>query len=114
MICCCNNQNIVHLLYECNVTQKLSDYLKMEYLAPDSTLSAVKVMSNTVNKTKQHIDNYIILVLKQYLFQEKCLGNIPSSIKLRRRIEFIAKIESDITMNVDKTRKRWSSVIQKM
>ena len=35
-------------------------------------------MENKINKNIKSVDNFIVLISKQYIYREKCYGNMPT------------------------------------
>ena len=88
-------QNITHMLYKCNtvrkVWHKLMDFLLKctEVNCTELEMNCKNVMLNTVHTKVGHIVNFIVLIIKQNIFANKCLG-LP--IKFENIIEKVKEI----------------------
>ena len=73
-------QSIMHLLYNCKVVrpiwQWLNAIMKRQKITCEFTLE--NVIFSMVHDTSSHIANTIVLIFKQFIYRNKCLGNIPT------------------------------------
>ena len=111
---CEKTQTIDHLLYECQVTCEIWETIQ-ECIMSKRKLTKYEILSNVVNANKKHIDNFVVLITKQFIFQCKCLNKRPTSSEVLYNIDMICKIEMENAKketNEAKVKKRWSPYIQ--
>ena len=81
----CENayQDIVHLLVECPLVNPLWHMIEELF---NINLTSVNIMENNPVKPIDSLENFIVLVCKQYIFLCKCTNEKPSVTKLRLEI----------------------------
>ena len=108
---CMETQTTKHLLWECIIVQDIWNYIKHTLFINDGyTLTVANIFSNRVHNSTKHIYNVIVLIVKQYLFQQKCLNNKPCSKNLQVIIKNHFRIEREIATNRKTVERKWSPV----
>ena len=73
--CMCRKQTLGHLLFFCERTQKLwselSDFMIQCMNVTQLNYSYKNVMLNTVHSQPNHLCNFMVLVVKQYIYASK-------------------------------------------
>ena len=64
------------------------------------------IIFNTCHVKPNHIINFIVLMVKYCIFQQKCLGNQPS-------IGYIIMFYHELDVSKAKTKKRYEKVLKK-
>ena len=111
---CGEPESIYHVLLECkyskriwNFIQKLTPNIKIEFSKETTIL-------NNVHPNKNHIINSLFIIVKQYLYRQRCLQKLPSingiiyELKLAYNIE---KYNAKKSLKMEKCEQRWSPVL---
>ena len=73
------------------------------------------IIMNRVHKNVKHIVNFITIITKQFIFQQKCLQVIPWYGNLHREIAFYCKLEfTNCKTNepaMKRFQRRWNPVL---
>ena len=108
---CSKRQTIVHLLWECEVINEIWVQINRKIFKREANMNVTMIFNNSVHPTKPHVFNLITLITKQYFFQEKCLGNRPSYLKVYNSILLHKRIElfnARFTEKRDKIVNKWN------
>ena len=116
----CNiyKQTIVHLMWECTVVQKVwkdfNTYVKehehLKHCEKELELNLKNIMLNCVHPKIGNILNLFVLVLKQHIFAQKCLGKKPlfNDIKIKYvQLYEIEKHNAIQSNTITKHTKKW-------
>ena len=110
---CTDKQTIIHLLYECQVAQKMWKLIKDRCSDPILVWTKQTIFKNRVHPKPSHAINQIVLMVKYMLFQHKCLNK-----RLQEKMLFLElNTQYKISMynatnfgNVKKTKEYWKPV----
>ena len=101
-----DTETILHLLYYCPIVKELWDDLVqmiyLEYQVKEVRLAPTNVIFNTIIPQGKHVGNFLCLVLKQYIYAQKCLSVMPSKYQFRLLVKRIECIEKYIAVKNDK------------
>ena len=107
--CSTNKEMIRHLFWECSVTKQLWQnlwvYCKKISSSEMADFTFEKVMMNLVNAKPNHIFNFFVLIVKEYVYVMKCLGKTPAFETIKYRIERNRSYELYYAKANDKVRK---------
>ena len=113
--CLETRETMIHLLYECQVTQelwkKVEQYVKEIFPQLPTQWDLATVVLNRVCNVRNHAINFICLVTKQYVYSQKCLGNKLIFQELKARIRNVQNLEKYIVVQagkLDRHNKKWS------
>ena len=95
--CECAKQTIKHLLYDCVAAQviwrKLTDHMN-ECMKLDMAFPSVRmILLNLVHEKPHHVSNFLVLITKQIIFANKCLGMKTNFQQVLYKIVEMYKIE---------------------
>ena len=72
---CSDPQTLKHLFWECNFVQTLYEYAKNRYFgAWASEWNFCTVIENRVVEGKNNVGNLIVLLIKKYIYRQKCVN----------------------------------------
>ena len=101
VFCQKENETVIHLFIHCEKVKKIWDnittWLKNEFNV-QVKIDQENVIMNTVHDNPRNVANFICLLVKHYIYSQRCLGNpictyeIMAKIKMTQNIEkYIAK-----------------------
>ena len=102
--CSIENESIVHLFSECHVVRDLwwawRDYVMERFKLEEIDISTKAIILNQVvtNNRKKQVINFLCLVVKQYIYAQKCLGENIHFPALRAKIKHIENVEKYIAL----------------
>ena len=109
-----SKETVVHLLYECPLVyplwEEFATFIKKDFKVEVTELSAKLIITNQLMPRKGSIVNFLCLVLKQYVYAKRCMGQQPNFTEYRRKVRQLENIEKYIaTKNnkVSKHRMKW-------
>ena len=118
-ICGMAKQTIKHLLWECHCIQKIWTQTKAyidSWLDPEQQrvleYNDITIFLNLVHPKAGHISNFIVLIVKQYIYAQKCLGQPIKFLDIVYKIENMYQIERYNASKTGKQKKhneKWSS-----
>ena len=91
----------------------LTDYLIERYGNINVEISAKTVVLNTIVKPNNHVANFICLLLKQFIYRQRCLGEsvyFPVFKTYISRVENIEKYIAAKNGNMLKHERKWLRV----
>ena len=83
----------------------------------DLNFDGPNILCDTVHSQANNIANLVTLVVKYYLFQQKCLGNKPTLSNVKAYLCEVYKVEEYNAREdgyFDKVHKKWSPVYRKL
>ena len=83
-LCKRHKQSITHLLYSCPQIIKIWQFVQK--LTGVNKFTAIEII---FNNTSSKINNLLILCVKDHIFQQKCLGQIPTVNSLKSEFKFV-------------------------
>ena len=83
---CDDMQSIIHLLIECEAVTPIWEFVSG--LLEIENISKEQIIFNCYEKRTNDVKNFIILITKQFIYQQKCLQKKPSTNSLLREIYF--------------------------
>ena len=102
-----------HMLTSCNCISVLwmavKKLIKEEY-EMETNWNGYNVIYNNVHAKPGSVINLITLQCKHYIFQQKCLGNLPTIKGLMKEISFLHKYELKYCRDVSKVSAKWKPV----
>ena len=111
--CLVDKQTITHLLvnckYVCPLWQKLQAKMRRNSIK-DFNFNLESIILNTASS--QTIVNLIVLIVKQYIYRCKCLGNKPNYKEIEYEIQLYYHIEryNNSGRKLERITKKWSTV----
>ena len=116
-VCQKDKQTILHLLCECEEVVNIWKYVmglceKMSNIKLN--FNQESIVFNKVHEKTTHICNFIILIVKQYLYRCKCINTKPTN-EIIEEIQYIEKIEFYNALEnnrVKKHIKKWSPFLK--
>ena len=70
-------ETLVHLFFECQIVKgfwtEIGDYIKSKYHY-QINMTAANIILNRVIEKKNHVINFLVLLAKQYIYSQRCLG----------------------------------------
>ena len=114
--CLKERQTITHLLFECELIRKVWEYFTKIFGRSDRDFewTLVNIMSNLVHPKPKHKINLIVLIVKQFIFQCKCMGVKPNHTKAAEKVLNFYEIEkynAKLENKVCKIDKDWEVVV---
>ena len=114
----CNDafEETIHFFWECEVTTEFINQVKaflqelLEFEERDNTWNLV---FNTIHRKVQNVYNFLVLVMKQYIYACRCANELPDIYAFKNRVYEIRNIEKYngiITGNVDKHVAKWYNI----
>ena len=82
--CTEEKQTVEHMLYSCKVVKIIWDELygyiitSMNVNSQDIEIRWSTIMLNLIHAKNIHVVNYMCLIVKQYMYRNKCFGKIPN------------------------------------
>ena len=110
---CTDKQTIIHLLYECQVAQKMWKLIKDRCSDPILMWTKQTIFENRVHPKPSYAINQIVLMVKYMLFQHKCLNKWLQEKMLFLELNTQYKISMYNATNfgnVKKTKEYWKPV----
>ena len=110
----CENsiETTTHLLVECTYSNKIwSELVQLcnnEEITTD--FSVENIIVNLLHENANHIVNYIVLIIKQYLYRKRCQGRKPCCTEVLREIDQHYMVEMCNAKKIGQTTKfckRW-------
>ena len=104
-----NAETYVHLFITCSEVRKI--WLEMEIFMEAFSKAKIHfdvdtvMVNRLIDSPKGHIKNFICLVIKQYIYRQRCLGKTLSSEELKYYILSIANTEKYIATKNNKLAK---------
>ena len=108
-------QDVVHLLVKCpnsvNIWIKLADTMEGSL-----TFDRKNIMENRITNTRRNPCNLVCLIVKHYIFQQKCLGHVPNFKGALEAIKYIYQIDKYNAAQEAKVKKciDWWSPVEKL
>ena len=110
-------ETIIHLLYYCPEIKKLWEqifiYIKERFNVSKLEISAATVINNKLIKGNPSAVNFVCLVVKQYIYRQRCQKKDICIYELKSYIRKIESIEKYIAVKngkLNKHLKKWSVV----
>ena len=101
-------ETYTHLFWECELVRKIWEQIERDiqsrYQIP-VVLNAQNVIFNTITEQEYHVANFICLIVKQYIYRQKCLQKVLSIDELKAQIEKIERMEKYIATKNNKLNK---------
>ena len=111
----CNNvaEDLKHLLIECRFVSRLWKWY-CELVGTDiEVINLINLVYNKVHNKYEHVQNTILLTIKQYIYRKRCFQKKPSINELRKEIQtlyYIEKYSYNCKLKSHAFTKKWSSV----
>ena len=90
---CNEKQTAVHLFVHCTVAKSIWARLSNFLMVENSIWNDQNIMENLVHQKPTHIINFIVLVVKQYIYRCKCQENIPNYTQAMNEIYMQYKMD---------------------
>ena len=111
----CNQyvETIIHLFWECPTIQDMWQEMRVfleQYFKVELNLTATNVIFNQVVERRMHVVNFIVLVIKQYVYKQRCLKLsicVPELIQNIKRVENIEKFIAVKNGKIDVHKRKW-------
>ena len=106
-------QDIKHLLWDCELSKKLWEYLQNTGKNPEWVWSFIAIMTNKVYGTVNSGINKIVLFTKYFIFQHKCLQEKFTTNKWLHFLKAQFEVEREIAISENKLKqfdKKWQNV----
>lgn len=104
-----------HLFYDCSIVQELWNYVKrflwdnlIRSVYRQLEFSVQNVLFNTVHPSFAHIVNFIVLIVKQFIYRCKCLKTPLSPEQAIGEVDYVFRIEGQIAREKNKWNKHVS------
>ena len=94
--CNTKKETQIHFFFECDTTKKIWEEVRAfcNTISDDKfQLSLCNVITNTVNSKSNHLFNFITLVVKHYLYVQRCLSKKPNINKIIAKVKKFQKYE---------------------
>ena len=104
----CNNdkEGILHLIYYCPVVQELwaqmVQWIKEQFGIQEVLITVDTVVLNRIVENPRSVANFICLLVKHYLYAQKCLQKEPSIHQVKDKILQVERIEKYIAVKNNK------------
>ena len=99
-------ESIIHLFCECPIIKKvwedLKTFLETRFCANEIDLSASAIIKNRIVKVKSHVLNFVCLIVKQFIYGQRCLEKPISVHSIIGKINQIERIEKYIACKNNK------------
>ena len=106
--CKMEEETVMHLMFSCIEVQKiwqdLVAFLEQEYEGIVIEMTLLKVLKNQICTIKAHVANFLCLITKQYLYNQRCLKKQLAFPVLKAYILKVRNIEKYIAI---KNNKEW-------
>ena len=116
-LCQNGKQTITHLLWGCAKFQNLFQYLLQ--VAKDAEIhveyDVLKIICNDIHPISGHVINFLLLILKQFIFRCKCQYKEPTVIEYQEEIKMlhnIEKLNAQRTNRMGHHKRKWSPVYE--
>ena len=93
-----------HLFFECNHVRRLWYSAELFKDKSNTMLSYKNIVLNQVHQRVNHVDNFICLLTKQYIYRQRCLKKDLSSFELRNHIRMTENVEKSIAFKNNRVR----------
>ena len=108
-------QDVKHLIIECKPSANLWQQLKNDLSnVPDCKWNPQSIFLNNVHDNPLNIVNLLVVMVKQYIFQHKCLNTPLKYSQLTQELNFYCKFHYWNSKNANTTKKfnkRWQPVL---
>ena len=109
-----DKQDVKHLLWSCVNAQRIWKSVQ-ELFATGNNLvfNFENILYNRVHKSKRHVINFIVLLVKFVIFRSKCNGHNCSIDEVLNEIQMYYRIEKYLAVgqnNIVKHKSKWSPV----
>lgn len=103
----CKNhvENYTHLFYECSQIRPIWEKFHELFDVPLNPLIEIdiyNVMFNCIHPTLGSVFNFIVLIIKQYIYRSWCIGNIPRIVQIKNEVESVYKVEESLAFQTHK------------
>ena len=108
--CTNERETVIHLLIECICVQELWkelwNYIEESYgISTDIlNISGKGIISGQVHERKNHLINFLVLIVKQYVYRQRCLKQPLNFQNVKGIIRKIESIEKYIAVKNDRVR----------
>ena len=106
--CNIEKESIPHIMFECSETKEVWSEAKkiiQDRTGYCCTLNVRKILMNEVHPTPRHLANFVCLVVKQYIYKQKCLKCPLQARELHGRIISLENTEKYIAIKNNKLAK---------
>ena len=90
--CAHHKQTIMHLLLECNVSKNVWSFVNNLFLNKRK-FTPSEIIFNNAGTVVKHLENFVILMTKYLIFQQKCLGTKLTTPLLKKELLFYRGLE---------------------
>ena len=106
---CNHKQDITHLLYYCTHSFNIWNSFKEKLLdlGVEVDITLPNIIYNAIHLVKNHIANFLTLVVKFYLYRCKCNNTLPSFKNALSEVEIIHNIEFSIAQKRNKLNRHY-------
>lgn len=108
----CDNfiENYAHLFFQCSVIRPIWNDLEEWLIQLNYTsgnfveieINVKNVLFNTLTKKRNHITNFIALIVKQFIYSCRCIKRMPTSNAVFQEIQNIYEIEHSLAKKQNK------------
>ena len=100
--CLQQQETLKHIFFECPKVQELwnqvEQYLSSRYTQATWHLSPTNIILNRITQGGNHCENFICLITKQFIYQQRCLKQQLCFYTLKTRIRNIENMEKYIAI----------------
>ena len=101
VFCKTENESIEHILWDCEVTQNCLHDIEYWFLSIGISLPMTKsnfIFGDVSKLRKGDPYNLIFLYIKQYIYNCKCFGNVPSLPPMKEKLKYMYHLEKIIAV----------------
>ena len=120
--CGCPKQTVVHMLFDCIYATKIWDcfanFVKESFpmfQIDIANLCYSKIFLGSVHPDKRNLINFLVLVVKHYLFVSKCEKRLPCFDDVKNKIHSLQRMErynANMSGNVQKHDIKWGYIVK--
>ena len=111
-------ETLTHLFIECPIVRqlwtKIFEYMEQKYdQFRSAKINSVNLIKSTVAQNKNSVINLLVLVVKQYIYRQRCLKETISFIGVKKLFQFIENTEKYIAIKNGKLEvhiKKWRGI----
>ena len=116
VMCHREEESYSHLFVNCEKIEQVWTECKTiatEYTREQLVFNERNIMFNSVAKHPKNVANFIVLLLKIYIYRCRCLGTVPNRFQFKAEVHRTRNIEKYIAQkngNMDKYRAKWKNI----
>ena len=111
-LCGSHEESYIHLFFMCNHVNQLWEWVKEfgQQLGEEVHLEKRNIIFNRIANNPQHVINFVCLIVKQYIYKQRCLGErirVHQIRELVHRVQNYEKFYARKNNNLRKFCSKW-------